>query len=246
MSELRVEIWSDLVCPWCFLAKRRFELALSEFEHRADTQVRWRAFQLDPAAPRQSTKTISERMRLDLGMHHVQIKAQLDRITGLAAEMGLNYQVAHARVVNSFDAHRLQAYADDEGVGDAVRERLMRAYTEECADLGSPQTLVQLAAEAGLDPGQTRRILAGRDFADAVQTDEERARQLGVSGVPAFVFAERHLVSGAQPAGTFLDILRRVWAQLPPSAPARTPPHQEQTRTPSVQKRAESIARKAP
>ncbi|MER6946114.1 DsbA family oxidoreductase [Nonomuraea sp. NPDC000554] len=213
MNELSVEIWSDLVCPWCFLAKRRFELALSTFEHRANVQVRWRAFQLDPDAPKQSTKTISERMRRDLGMHHVQIRAQLDRITGLAAEMGLHYQVADARVVNSFDAHRLQAYADDVGVGDAVRERLMRAYTEECADLGSPQNLVQLAAEAGLAPDQTRRILAGHDYADAVQADEERARRLGISGVPAFVFAERHLVSGAQPAGTFLDKLRRVWAR---------------------------------
>ncbi|MCQ8194309.1 DsbA family oxidoreductase [Streptomyces rugosispiralis] len=219
MSELGVEIWSDLVCPWCFIAKRRFELALGEFEHRADVRVRWRAFQLDPAAPTRSTTTISERMGRNLGMHQTQIRAQLDRITGLAAELGLNYRVGDARVVNSFDVHRLQAYADDVGIGDAVRERLMRAYTEERADLGSPQSLVQLATEAGLDPDQARRIVAGHDYAEAVQADGERARRLGINGVPAFLFAGRYLVSGAQPAGTFLDMLRMAWERTAAHAP---------------------------
>lgn len=208
MPELLVEVFSDLVCPWCLLGKRRFEQALREFDHDADVRVRWRAFQLDPRAPRQAVTTIFDRMRGEMGMSDAQARAQLDHITGLATEVGLRYQVAEARPVNSFDAHRLQAYADDVGVGDTVRERLMRAYTEERADLGDSATLIRLAAEGGVDADGAARVLADGEYAGSVRNDGERARQLGITSVPSFVFAERHLIAGAQPVSAYVAALR--------------------------------------
>src|SRR5690606_766407 len=122
-------------------------------------------------------------------------------------EAGLDYQLAEARPANSFDAHRLMAFADASGVGDAVRERLMRAYTSEGARLGEPESLVALAAEAGLPSADAREVLDSDAYVAAVRADEKRGAELGVGGVPSFVFAGRHIVSGAQPVEVFADLL---------------------------------------
>ncbi|MFC5750121.1 DsbA family oxidoreductase [Actinomadura rugatobispora] len=212
MVAIAVDIWTDLVCPWCFIGKRRFEAALGEFEHRDAVEVRWRSFELDPGAPAESTQTIPERIR-DLGMSEAQADEQAARVTALAAEVGLAYRLDLARPVNSFDAHRVMHLAEDEGVGEAVRERLMTAYTGEGAALGDHETLVAEAAKAGLDGGTTRTMLKGDAYTAAVRADEQRAAAVGVTAVPSFVGGGKYLVAGAQPAEVFALLLRRVWEE---------------------------------
>jgi predicted DsbA family dithiol-disulfide isomerase len=211
MPAITVDIWSDIVCPWCYLGKRRFEAALEGFEHRAAVTVRYRSFELDPNGPRNGTLTIPERMQRDLGMRPDQAAEGLRTITALAAEVGLDYRLGNARPVNSFDVHRLLHLGEHRGCGDAVREQLMRAYTAEGADLGDHGVLVGLATEAGLDARDAEAVLAGVDFGDAVRADEALARRFGIRAVPSFVFDSRYAVSGALPAAELADLLEQAW-----------------------------------
>jgi predicted DsbA family dithiol-disulfide isomerase len=211
MPTITVDIWSDLVCPWCYLGKRRFEAALAGFEQRESVTVRHRSFELDPSGPRRGTLTIPERMQRDLGLTAEQAAEGLRTITSLAAEAGLDYRLTEARPVNSFDVHRLLHLGEHRGTGDAVRERLMRAYTAEGADLGDHGVLARLAAEVGLDPSDVEALLDGDAFGDAVRADEALARRLGIRGVPTFVFDSRFAASGALPTAELADLLAQAW-----------------------------------
>ncbi|WTW99938.1 DsbA family oxidoreductase [Streptomycetaceae bacterium NBC_01309] len=223
MPEITVDIWSDLVCPWCYLGKRRFDVALAAYEHRDDVHVRWHAFELDPDAPRESALTIPQRMRQDLGLSAAEADRGVAHLTELAAESGLTYRLADARPVNSFDAHRLMLFAEDRGVGEPVRERLMRAYTAEGARLGDRDVLGALAAEAGLDGAEVGKLLSGDGYAEAVRIDENQGHRFGVTGVPTFVFtgggaggADRvERAFGARPVAEFADLLRRAHQRAP-------------------------------
>lgn len=208
MSEIHVEIWSDLLCPWCFIGKRRFEAALAGFEHRDDVRVTWRSFELDPGRSTGPELTIPQHISRDLGLAQPAADRVAAQVTDLAAEVGLTYRLDRARPVNSFDAHRLMHHAEAEGVGEPVRERLMTAYTAEGADLSDHDVLAGLAADAGLDGA--REVLSSNAYGEAVRADERRARDFGVTGVPSFVFAERLATSGAQPVGVFADLLTRA------------------------------------
>ncbi|XVQ13482.1 DsbA family oxidoreductase [Spirillospora sp. CA-255316] len=213
MVAIAVDIWTDLVCPWCFIGKRRFEAALDGFEHRDAVEVRWRSFELDPGAPAESSMTIPERIRRDLGMSDRQADETAARVTALAAEVGLTYRLDIARPVNSFDAHRVMHLAEDRGVGEAVRERLMTAYTAEGAALGDHDTLVAEAAKAGLDGAATRTMLEGDAYTAAVRADEQRAAAVGVNAVPSFLGGGKYLVAGAQEVEVFTLLLRRAWEE---------------------------------
>jgi predicted DsbA family dithiol-disulfide isomerase len=211
MTEIAVDIWTDLVCPWCFIGKRRFEAALGEFEHRDSVRVRWRSFELDPDAPAKAVEQAPALLRRKYGMSVEQAAEANARITALAAEEGLSYRLEESWPVNSFDAHRVMHFAADKGVGEAVRERLMTAYTSEGIDLGDRETLVAQAAKAGLDDQATATVLDGDEYADVVRADEREASEIGVNGVPAFVAGGRYLVSGAQPVEVFTLLLQRAW-----------------------------------
>jgi predicted DsbA family dithiol-disulfide isomerase len=210
MPEISVDIWMDLVCPWCFIGKRRFEEALSEFEHRDSVQVRWRSFELDPNASAEAVERAPALLQRKYGMTAEQAAEANARVTALAAEVGLKYRLEESWPVNSFDAHRVMHFATDQGVGRAVRERLMTAYTHEGVALGDRKTLAAQAAEAGLDEQATRAMLDGNDYTDAVRADEQEATAIGVNGVPAFVAAGKYLVSGAQPVEVFTLLLQRA------------------------------------
>lgn len=213
MTTMTVDVWSDVVCPWCYLGKRRFEAALATFEHRASVTVRYRSFELDPNGPRQGTLTIPQRMQRDLGLSAERADEGLRTITALAAEAGLDFRLAHARPVKSYDTHRLLHLGAHRGMGDPVRERVMRAYTAEGADLGDRRTLVRLGSEAGLDGREVETVLDGDDFGDAVRADEALARRIGIRAVPSYVFGGRHAVSGALPVAELAGLLLRAWRE---------------------------------
>ena len=209
-----VEIWSDVVCPWCYLGKRRFESALARFEHRDDVEVVWRSFELDPNAGPSSSVPPAERLAAKYGMSVEDAQANHDRLTALAAEDGLEYHLDRTRGGNTFDAHRLIQLGKARGVQDAVKERLMRAYFTDNVAIDDRETLVGLAAEAGLDADEARATLASDDYADAVREDEELARRIGINGVPFFVLGRRYGVSGAQTPDVLLEALEKSWEAL--------------------------------
>jgi predicted DsbA family dithiol-disulfide isomerase len=213
---MKVEIWSDIACPWCYVGKRRFEQALDRFEHRDDVDVVWRSFELDPNAPRTVGMPQEELLAKKYGMPVDQARAMNARMTSEASKEGLDFHFDRVQVGNTFDAHRLVHLAAEAGRADAMKERLMRAYLTEGESLGDPATLQRLAAEVGLDDASVRDVLGGDRFAGDVRADEARARSFGISGVPFFAIDERYGVSGAQTPDVLLEALRQAHAESRP------------------------------
>jgi predicted DsbA family dithiol-disulfide isomerase len=213
---MKVEIWSDVVCPWCYIGKRRFESALAEFEHADEVEITWRSFQLDPSAPHNSDMTVNEVLAGKYGMSVAQARAANDRVSDLAAQEGLEYHLEKAKYSNTFDAHRLIHLAAAHGKQGEMKERLMRGYFTEAATVGDIETLVQLATEVGIDAEEARGVLESDAYAEEVRTDEKRARMFGVRGVPFFAIDEKYGISGAQPADAMKDVLEQVWAESHP------------------------------
>ena len=205
MAPLTVEIWSDVVCPWCYVGKRRFEAALAQFP--GDVEVTWRSFELDPDAPPVREVSGPEHLAAKYGMSVDQARASNAQLTDLAAAEGLEYDLEHTRGGNTFDAHRLIHLAAAHDRQDAAKERLMRAYFSEREPIGDRETLVRLIAEVGIDPDEARAVLDGDAYADAVRADEALAARFGIRGVPFFVLDRRYGVSGAQPPELLLQAL---------------------------------------
>ncbi|MEO8287805.1 MAG: DsbA family oxidoreductase [Chloroflexota bacterium] len=213
---MKVEIWSDVVCPWCYIGKRRFESALAEFEHRDDVEVVWRSFQLDPSAPQSANTTVSEHLAGKLGISLKQAEAMNAHVSELAAQEGLDYHLENAKYSNTFDAHRLIHLAAKHGLQDVVKERLMKGYFTESAAVGDYETLIKLVSEAGVDADEARAVLASDTYANEVRADIQRARSFGISGVPFFAIDERYGISGAQPAEGIREVLEQAWADAHP------------------------------
>ena len=211
-----VEIWSDVVCPWCYIGKRRFEQALAGFPHRDEVQVVWRSFELDPSAPPERTGDYAGHLAGKYGVPLAQAQQMLDTMTATAAQEGLEFSFATARPGSTFDAHRLLHLAADRGVQGAVKERLLRATFTEGEPIGDSAALVRLVAEAGLDADEAREVLASDRYAAAVRGDEQQARAYGITGVPFFVVDGRYGVSGAQPAEALGQVLAQAWAERSP------------------------------
>jgi predicted DsbA family dithiol-disulfide isomerase len=209
---MRVDIWSDLVCPWCYVGKRRFEKALARFDNRDEVQIVHRSFQLNSAAPRDRTSNRREMLMQKYGLSPAQAAEMDTRMTRTAAAEGLEFHLDGALTGNTFDAHRLVHLAHAHGLQDQVIERLYRAYFSEQRSLFTQDSLVALATEAGLTRDEAAATLLDNRYAEAVKEDIEIARQLGVTGVPFFVIDDRYGISGAQAPDTFLDVLQRVEA----------------------------------
>ena len=220
---MKVEIWSDIACPWCYVGKRRFERALSSFSHRDQVEVVWRSFELDPHAPRAHTEPQAELLARKYRVPVAQAEAMNARMTSEARKEGLDFHFDRVKVGNTFDAHRLIHFAAVAGRREAMVERLMRAYLTDGEALGDVDVLVRLATDVGLDEHSARLALAGDAFAADVRADEQRARQFGISGVPFFAIDERYGVSGAQPPEHILDALRQAWNESAPAESGDTP-----------------------
>jgi predicted DsbA family dithiol-disulfide isomerase len=208
---MKIEIWSDVVCPWCYIGKRRFEQALAQFEHAEDVEVTWRSFELDPGAPPVRTESHAEHLARKYGVSAAQVEAMDVRLVGEARKEGLEFHLGESKSGNTFDAHRLIHLAARTGRAAAMKERLLRAYFTEGVAIGERAELVRLAAEAGLDEADVKAMLSSDRLADEVRADEARARAFGISGVPFFAIDERYGVSGAQPAEVLLDVLQQAY-----------------------------------
>jgi predicted DsbA family dithiol-disulfide isomerase len=221
-AAMPVEIWSDVVCPWCFIGKRRFERALASFGRPVD--VRWRSYELNPNAPPVRDGSSAERVARKYGISVEAAAEQYRRITELAAAEGLDYHLDRARWGRSFDAHRLIHLARERGIQDAVKERFLAGYLQEGVAIGLPDELAPLAASAGLDRDEVDTVLDGDAYGDEVRADEERAVEIGITGVPFFVVDGRFAIPGAQDVETMLAVLDRAWEKRTASVGGAAPP----------------------
>ncbi len=216
---MKIEIWSDVVCPWCYIGKRRLESALSRFENSADVEIVYRSFQLDPAAPRVPEQSVAEHLGSKYGGGPVAGQQMVDRTEAVAAEEGLLFRLGEAKRVNTVDAHRLLHLALETGgpgLQGALKEELLAAYFLRAENVADHDLLRRTAEKVGLDPDTVEAVLAGPQYADAVEDDIREAAALGATGVPFFVVDRKYGVSGAQPEEVFTQVLERAWNEAHP------------------------------
>jgi predicted DsbA family dithiol-disulfide isomerase len=215
---MRVDIWSDVVCPWCYIGKRRFEAALVRFPHREAIEVVWHSFELDPHAPAVRPGDRLEYLAAKYGTTRAEAEAMEARVTAAAAGEGVALRLDLARSGNSFDAHRLLHLAAESGLQAELKERFFRAYFTEGTPIGDRDALERLAVETGLSAAEVNAVLASDRYREAVRADERRAHEYGINGVPFFVFDGTYGISGAQAPEVFTNVLDRAWSESAESA----------------------------
>jgi predicted DsbA family dithiol-disulfide isomerase len=220
---MKVEIWSDVVCPWCYIGKRRFETAMSRFDGASEVDVIWRSYQLNPGQPRGVRQSIEESLAAKTGGTIAEVRAMNDHVTALAAAEGLEYHFERYRVINTFDAHRVGHLAQDHGLGEAIQERFLRAQLVEGQALDDPETLVRLSVEVGVPAAQVAEVLASQRYSAEVTADIREAHEIGVTGVPFFAVDGRYGIAGAQPAELFLEVLETARREASTTAANVTP-----------------------
>ena len=213
---MKIEIWSDIACPWCFIGKRRFETALEGFEHKDQIDVEWRSYQLDPTLPDHYDGTETEYLSRIKGMPQDQVKQMFGHVTAQAAGEGLDYDFDKVVVANSFTAHRFLHLAKEHGLMDQAKDALLSGHFEQGKDIGDTEYLVSTGVVLGMPEEEIRETLAGDRFAAEVRADIAEARALGVNGVPFFVLDRKYGISGAQPAEAFAQAIRQAWNERSP------------------------------
>jgi len=207
---MRVDIWSDVICPWCYVGKARFEKALGSFAHRDEVEVTFHSFELDPSSPRGQRESNLAMLSKKFGKSPAEALALDDQVGRLARAEGLGFDSGRP-VGNTFDVHRVLHLGLDRGVQRELLGTINEAYFAQARDVFDGDVLTEVAAGAGLDAAEVVKVLDGDDYADAVREDESQARQIGISGVPFFVFDMALGASGAQPAELFTSALNQAW-----------------------------------
>jgi predicted DsbA family dithiol-disulfide isomerase len=215
---MKVEIWSDVMCPFCYIGKRKFEVALEQFEHKDNIEVVWKSFQLQPDLVTDPNKTTLQHLAESKGWTMDYTKQVTAQVVQMAKESGLNYDFDKAVVANSFDAHRVVQFAKTQGKGDAMEEQLFKAYFTEGKNTADHTTLINLAVSIGLNEAAVKEVLGSSAYTDAVHQDVYESQQIGVRGVPYFVLGNKYAVSGAQASETFLGALQKAWSETQPAA----------------------------
>ena len=213
---MQVEVWSDVVCPWCYIGKRRLESALAQFPHRDEVEVVWRSFQLDPSVPEGETHRTLPALAAKYGRSVEEMRGTMAHVEQVAAGEGLEYHLADGVSGNTLLAHELLHLAAEHGLRNELKERLLHAYFEEGRSVFDVDALVPFAVEVGLDESEVRDALADRRYLAAVREDGATAQSLGATGVPFFVVDRKYGAAGAQPAELLLQILERAWADEHP------------------------------
>ncbi|WP_327237190.1 DsbA family oxidoreductase [Streptomyces sp. NBC_01317] len=209
---MRVEIWSDIACPWCYVGKARFEKGLAAFAHRDDVEVVHRSFELDPGRAKGDTALVVDMLATKYGRTREEARSMEENVASNARSEGLEYRIDGRDHGSTFDIHRLLHLAKARGRQDELLSLAYRANFAEERSVFDSETLVALAVEAGLDEAEARAVLADADaYADDVRADEREAAELGANGVPFFVLDRRYGVSGGQPAEVFTQALEQAW-----------------------------------
>ncbi len=203
---IQIEIWSDVVCPFCFIGKKNFEAALAQYKGSEKIEYIWRSFELDPSAQKSQSIKIHELIAKKYGRTSDWAQQNNDRLTLQGKSMGIDFNFDAIIPTNSFDAHRLMHLARKEGCENEVGELLFSAYFSEGKDIALTEVLSEIAVRAGIKKEAVQKMLQSSDFANDVRGEQNEARELGISGVPAFVVNRKFLVSGSQPVETFLEV----------------------------------------
>lgn len=213
---MKVDIWSDFACPFCYIGKRRFEAALEQFAHKSSIEVVFRSFELDPDSPRDIDHDVYDMLASKYNMTRQQAIEMNQNLSLQAKAVGLDFHFDTLVLTNTFDAHRLAHYAATKAKMNEMTERLLKAYFADSKHLGDHETLLALAAEVGLDKEEVAAVLAGEEFSENVRADEQEAAMIGIRGVPFFVIDRKYAISGAQPSEAFLEALEKAWSEHQP------------------------------
>ena len=211
-ARVQVEIWGDLICPWCYLGRARFEQALAAFPDRAMVDVIHRSFELDPSTPQGETSTVAEMLATKFGGRADAVRAGEERLAAMTGEVGLPYRIDRLNG-NTLDAHRLVKLGAEHGLADDLVTHLYEANFAEGRSIFDVVALLEIGVAAGLDPLETRRVLEGSTYTDQVRSDEQLAAQIGISGVPFYVIDRTYGISGAQATEVFSGLLEQVWQE---------------------------------
>ena len=212
--KMNVEIWSDVMCPFCYIGKRKFEQALAQFPDKEYIHIEWKSFELNPGLKTNTSKSVMQYLAEAKGISLVQAQEMMDYANNIAAQVGLTYHMEQAVLANSFNAHRFSHFAKAHGKQHEAEEQLFKAYFTLSKNTDDHDTLLELGAEIGLDTAELKQVLQSNRYADAVKADEYEAQQLGVRGVPFFVFDRKVAVSGAQDPNTFLGALTQTYNEF--------------------------------
>lgn len=210
---MTIDIWSDVRCPFCYIGKKKFETALEQFPHKDAVEVNWHSFQLDPNLETQPNMSTLDYFVQVKNVSKEQAEEMFSNVEKMAEETGIKMDPYSSVVANSFKAHLLIQLAKEEGKANVLKEELFKAHFSEAKNIDDQETLLQIAASAGLDREKAKEVLTSEEYAYAVKQDEMQAQQIGVRGVPFFVFENKYAVSGAQPSETFLEVFEKVWAE---------------------------------
>ncbi|OLP65479.1 hypothetical protein BACPU_15670 [Bacillus pumilus] len=210
---MKVQIWSDVACPFCYIGKKQLESALEQFPQKDQVEIEFKSFELDPHAPVNVDYDVHDMLAKKYGMSRSQAIAMNEQVKQAGKEKGIDFQFDPLVLTNTFDAHRLAQYAGEMGKGDFVMGELFQAYFTDGKHVGDRQVLLDIAGKAGLDQKEAEQVLDDQDFTDDVRKDEKEARELGISAVPFFLINGTYSVKGAQPADTFLRALETAWTE---------------------------------
>lgn len=213
---MKVEIWSDIVCPFCYIGKRKFENALNEFAQKEKVEIVWRSFQLDAEMEQVPGQSVHEYLAKRKGVTIEKGKEMNDYMTAAAREVGLEYHFDKAIINNTLNAHRLSHLAAKYGLQNEVEEALFASYYTGGKDIGDFETLINIGVSVGLDEGEIKKMYETDEFVEAVRLDQYEAQRVGVQGVPFFVFNNKYAVSGAQPTPVFKQVLDKIWDEEKP------------------------------
>ncbi|MEK4198773.1 DsbA family oxidoreductase [Cytobacillus sp. FSL K6-0265] len=216
---MKVEIWSDIACPFCYIGKRKFEHALVGFEQKDEVEVVYKSFQLDPNAPQNTTETMNQMLAKKYGQSIEQVEQMQKQVTAQANEVGLDYHLNDAKMTNTLDAHRLIHLAKEKGKMSEMKEQLLKSYFVEGKHVGEIESLIDIAATVGLDKEEVTSVLASNQYKKEVEQDMQEGVHLGVQGVPFFVFNRKYAVSGAQSSNVFSEVLTKVIEEEKQSQP---------------------------
>ncbi len=212
-NKLKIQIWSDIMCPFCYIGKRRIEEALRLFEHKESVDIEWKSYQLDASFVASANDNMADHLAHKYGKDTDWAQGMLDNMTQNAKTAGLDFHFEKAILANSFNAHRLLHLAKKYQLSNDLEELLFKAYLTEGKNINDTNTLKQLGISVGLNSDEINEVLESNAYANEVKQDIQKAQSIGVQGVPFFVFDSKYAVSGAQPATAFLETLEKVWQE---------------------------------